>query len=485
MGPRSIILVVMPFLLAGLPGCERHGPSSGHAPHEDEPPAQGNRLDVPEVVRRNLGITFGRVESRAVTRTLRVPGRFELLPNARLEYRTMLGGRVELRVAQYQRVVPGDVLYVLDSPAWRELQERLNETESAVERAAARAAAIEPLMAAHRRHEESLRASVTIWDERVARLEQAAASGVVTDEEFAQARASLARSRAELSEVLEKEAELEARRIEVQSELAAAQERFELLLMNASSLLGLSRAELVGRAPPEMERHLHAGDDVSSHRHPLWRELRLVDVRATSVGIVESLALTNGAWAAETSLVLTTVQPEQVRFRARGLQSDLGRLRDGLAATIIPPRGGTIAAGETMSGSITLGIAADADERTIEILVTPAEVRPWARPGVSAHLEIVTDGADREELAIPLAATVRDALHVVFFRRDPANPDQVIRVEGDLGPSDGAWVVVYSGVKEGDEVVLDGVYQLMLATSGSAQKGGHFHADGTYHEGGH
>ena len=37
----------------------------------------------------------------------------------------------------------------------------------------------------------------------------------------------------------------------------------------------------------------------------------------------------------------------------------------------------------------------------------------------------------------------------------------------------------------GDEIVLDGGFQLMLATSGTIQQGGHFHADGTYHEGEH
>jgi multidrug efflux pump subunit AcrA (membrane-fusion protein) len=70
----------------------------------------------------------------------------------------------------------------------------------------------------------------------------------------------------------------------------------------------------------------------------------------------------------------------------------------------------------------------------------------------------------------------------IIFRRDPKNPDKVIRMEADLGISDGKWVVVNSGLREGDEVVLDGVYELKLAGGGKATGGGHFHADGTYHE---
>lgn len=65
--------------------------------------APTNRVDIPDAVRRNLGMTFAKVESRNVARTLRVPGRFELLPTAEREYRAPLAGRVELLVAQYQR----------------------------------------------------------------------------------------------------------------------------------------------------------------------------------------------------------------------------------------------------------------------------------------------------------------------------------------------------------------------------------------------
>ncbi len=56
-------------------------------------------------------------------------------------------------------------------------------------------------------------------------------------------------------------------------------------------------------------------------------------------------------------------------------------------------------------------------------------------------------------------------------------------MDADLGLDDGRWVVIKSGVAEGNEIVLDGVYQLMVATSGSITKGGHFHPDGTFHDG--
>ncbi|HMQ15389.1 MAG TPA: hypothetical protein PKC49_05385 [Phycisphaerae bacterium] len=465
-------------------GCDRAAPPHATSnPAGAERAAPTNRLEVPDAVRRNLSISFARVELRHVSRTIRLPGRFELAPHARREYRTMLGGQVELHVTQHERIEAGAPLFTLDSPAWRELQERLSAADAALRQGRARAAAVGPLMAAHNEHEQILRDSVAIWSERVAQLERGGGAGVITAEEFARARSALAASRVELAEVLEKQAELEARHVETEAELAAAHERFELLLMNAASLLGIPKPQLEAPVDPALERHGPHAALEPREDHPLWREILRVDVRAAEPGVVETLALGNGTWAGETSLVLTTVRPERLRFRARGLQSDLGRLRDGLPAAIIPPRGGSLAPSATMAGVIQLGIGGDPDERTVDVFVTPSELAPWARPGITAHLEILLDGDQPPELAVPVAATARDGLRTVLFRRDPRNPDQVIRLEADLGPSDGRWVAIRSGVREGDEVVLDGVFQLMLASSTAAPRGGHFHADGTYHEG--
>ena len=470
MNMKWILIATLSLIV--LPGCDDAGPRPASDPGtEATAPAPTNRVDIPATVRSNLGITFAKAEARNVSRTIRAPGRFELAPQARREYRTMVAGRVELHVNQFEAVETGALLFTLDSLQWRELQERLNETESNLLQAKARVETISPLMAAHEQHHDELRQSVAIWTERVERLERTRESGVVPDEEFARIRAELSKTRAELAEVLEREAELQARKVEVEAERNAAQERLELLLMNASSLLGISTANLAETDPS------------SPLGHPRWREIRLVEVRAGSSGVVESMNLTNGSWAAESSLVLTTVQPDVIRFRAMGLQSDLPRFSNGATARIVPPQSPAIDINAAVEANLTIGLEAHPDERTITLVATPGEQRPWMRAGVSAFLEVIVETSGGMALAIPRSAIVKDGITHVFFRRDPADPNKAIRIEADMGVDDGRWVVINSGLALGDEVVLQGAYELKLATaqSGATKKGGHFHADGTFH----
>lgn len=474
--PSALLIATVTLLLSlGVVSCDRraepahadhgheHGADHDHD-HVNEAPSgsamgggaqtPSNRVDIPPPVRQNLGITFAKVEYRNVAQTLRVPGRFELLPTARREYRTPLSGRVELLVSQFQRVEPGTALYRVDSAAWRDLHEQIAAMQARVD-------SMGPLREAHRRHEQGLADKVALWQERLKQLEELRLAGGGSASLFTDARATLNATQAELADVMEKDAELQAQQKQAEAELRSLNSRHDLLVRGG-----------------------HCGD-----RHDGLEPGSGFTVCAVAEGIVESIGITPGGLAEENGHVVTVVQPDQIRFRARGLQSDLGRLRDGLSATITPPQGGSLPLQESMSGLLQIGLAADPDERTVDLIVTPAaaSLKPWARAGVSAHLEVVLVGssASSEELAIPQSAVVRDGTNTIIFRRDPANPDKVIRMEADLGISDGRWVVILSGVKEGDEIVLGGNYQLMLATSGSAPKGGHFHSDGTFHEGDH
>src|SRR5215203_748077 len=114
---RPIVTFVL--LIATLTGCQRKPEQAAPNGGVSNAPSPTNRVDINAAVRQNLGITFAKVESRNVARTLRVPGRFELVPTARREYRVPAAGRVELLVQQYQRVEKGTPLYRLESPRWR------------------------------------------------------------------------------------------------------------------------------------------------------------------------------------------------------------------------------------------------------------------------------------------------------------------------------------------------------------------------------
>ncbi len=463
-----------------LGGCspddENASAKMGDQVEGDQASVPTNRIDIPPAVRQNLGISFITVEPRRVEQTLRVPGRFEYLPTAKREYRTMLPGRVNLLVEQFARVEAGAELYQIDSPGWRQLQRQITDEEATIERHTTRLTSFGPLREAHRNHEQRLTEVIAVRRERVTQLDEIAQAGGGRAAELNEARGAVATAEAQLAEVLETEAQLGADEAAARSDLSAAQSNRAFLLDSAATLVGVQVNDLVAEV------------DGPRGRLPRWRTIATIAVRATDSGVVESLGVTNGAWANEEVAVVTVVRPDRLRFHAVGLQSDLARLRDGLAARIVAPSptraSGSIDLTDTMAGELAVGLAGDPNDRTLDLFVTPESLSSWARPGVSAQLEIVTDQTARPVMAIPSAAVQRDGLVPVYFLRDSADPNKAIRMTGDLGLDDGRWIVVKSGLVAGDEVVLDGAFQLMLASASSGQQeGGHFHADGTFHAG--
>ncbi|MFT4571643.1 MAG: multidrug efflux pump subunit AcrA (membrane-fusion protein) [Hyphomicrobiaceae bacterium] len=413
---RSKLFPIPVLLLClTLPACKRGSDDSGEAAEEvGEQPT--NRVDIPTSVRRNLGITFAKVERRDVANTIRVPGSFELQPLARREYRLMLPGHIEFAVDQFDKVEVGTLLYRFRSAKWLELQSRVDLANASLEQSRAKSAAVEA---------------------RIKVLEKAAFK-----------RADLAAQAAELrADIPKQEAELRA--------ATAA-------LNNAGQ--ARDRVGGTGTAVPQM--------------------IDWIEVRAKEPGIVESLSVTDGTFVEETTLLLTTVDPSLVRFRALGLQSDLLKFKGGQNVRIVQPQANGSNLNESIEADLKIGLAADPIQRTVTLFATPKELRPWSLAGVSAFLEIATESTDGVALAIPRSAVVKDGIVHVFFKRDPGNANKAIRIEADLGVDDGRWVEIKSDLGPNDEVVLNGAYELKLATamSGTSQKGGHFHADGAFHE---
>jgi hypothetical protein len=403
-------------------------------------------IPVPPAVRDNLGITFAAVERRAVSVTRRLPGQFELLPTARQEYRALLGGRIELQTAQFQSVQPGDVLFTIDSPRWREIQHEAVEAEGDITMA-------EAALDVARAQRQEMQTSLGVQSERLANLAAVNVRKADLEAEAAALRSSLPRL----------DAEVRAQ----EAALREAHEHYASRLKALSSVTGLSVDALKSRE----------GEDAA------WRGIAVLPVRAQQAGVVETLAANNGGWLEEGALAMTVLDPAAIRFLASAPQSDIGYFRDGQTAAIVPQQGGSVEMQSALSGTVTLGLTADEHTRTLPVYVTPAEPAPWAKAGVGGYLEVALQDGAREQWAIPVSCVIQDGLEHVFFRRDPEDPDRVKRVVADLGESDGRWIAVKSGLKKGDEVVLDGVYALKL--TGSAQQappGYHYHADGSLHK---
>jgi hypothetical protein len=418
-------------LIVASTSCQRDENANENTAASEEAEAPSNRIEIPATVRSNLGITFAKVERRNLADTIRVPGFFELKPLAKHEYRLMLPAQVRFEVDQFSAVQPGTVLYRFQAPQWLELQSRIDLAVTGYEQATLKYDAL---------------------DTRLKTLAKANFKSADLKAEAAGLEAELARQKAELNAALTTAANI-------------------LNTYGDPKAKALTPDDLL--TPVDMD-----GRSVSLYQSMTW-----IDVKATEPGIVESLAVTDGSFVDTTTLVLTTVDPTQIRFRALGLQSDLAKFDGAPSARIAPHQGNDSDLNDSVAAKLTLGLDADPAQRTITLFADPEEQQSWARPGVSAFLEVSTATTGGLVLAIPRSAVVKDGITHVFFKRDPLNPNKAIRIEADLGLDDGRWIEVKSELGPDDEVVLNGAYELKLASSqsGTSQKGGHFHADGSFH----
>ena len=464
--PEQLRLLFVPAFVLMLAGCGgQHDHSAAQKPATAAAAAvNAGGTTLTETMQKNLGITWAKAEYRVVQGVLRMPGRFAAEPSARRPYQAPLAGRIEVLVRPYQRVAAGTPLYRLHAAEWSRLQREIGEAVDAVQ-------AAEDRLAAAQEHAAALIQATVLWSDRLVvldRLGQDVGGKAAERAEVAGRVADLRITSAEAKRTLAEATRL-ARNAEGKPGTGQAQIRLDLLLGQASQLTGLAPAALLA---------VTAGK-------PAWMAMAALEVQAAAAGQVEGTLLASGSWIEPHSTILTVTDPAGVCLRATGLQADLPRLRDGLKARIVATDPAVAA---SLPATLLIGPVADATDRSVELIARPAEgasLPAWVRPGVTANLEVVLAGSAGEELAIPKAAIIRDGLRTVFFLRNSQRPELIHKMEADLGASDGRWVVIESDLKEGDQVVLDGIYQLKLMQQPGSEKIGHVHADGTFHDAKH
>lgn len=409
-------------LIIALSSCKHdHEHHKDNANSQEDPASEvtipTNSIDIPLTVQNNLGITFAKVERRIVEKNIRIPGAFELEPLAKKEYRMALSGDLEFLVKQYDVVNEGTPLFRVRSLKYLELKQAV----------------------------------------------------AIAQASFTQINSRLTTARIRQNKL----AEANIKRADLNEQIA----NLEAELLTAK--IKVTSAERYLRKIEEM---LSGKQKINSANSGDW--IQIVSKRK---GVVENLALSDGGYAQEGDLILSIVDPTMIRFRAVSMQSDTLHWQNGQTVKITPPQSDKLNINHSIPSKLQIGVIANPTTRTMDILAVPdKEITAkytWARPGVTGFLEITQNSTEYIVLAIPTSAVVKDGITHVFFKRDPQDPDKAIRVEADMGISDGRWVEIMSELGPNDEVVLNGAYELKLASSqsGLSQKGGHFHADGTFH----
>lgn len=499
--PRSRLFLL--FLLP-LAACGKDAPASRGAATASPPVT--NRIPLPPEVVANLGVTFEKARLGRLETRLRVPGRVEIAPEARFTVRAPAAGRVVLRVVRWQRVAAGEVLGELLSPELRASQESLAEAHAGIERAdvdilraraesgplreiaeateAALAAARERAIAAEgalvaaRALEASALARVTATAKLSADSSLPASTLFAAQKDHVEAQAAALEAAGRRDDAKALVPDLVMKLSVAQSRAATTEREIAILeRKKATSEVSYRQqlralAVLTGLSVEELE-----ADGPQGHG---WLRLESIPLRAPAAGLVVEVTATAGEWLEGASTVLRVADPSKVVFRGEVPEADTARIPIGADVRI---EVGCADCGYVEAKLTTPLTIADPRTRTVGLeIALPGDGAEFP-DGVSATAAVLLERSKNEEVLVPTACVVQDELETIVFRRDPAKADQLIRQPVAVGRRSEGLVEVLSELSAGDEVVRDGIHQLRLTGTGKAPANGHFHSDGTFHEG--
>jgi cobalt-zinc-cadmium efflux system membrane fusion protein len=227
----------------------------------------------------------------------------------------------------------------------------------------------------------------------------------------------------------------------------------------------------------------HSVDELlkSTDGMQLWRTFTSLKVRAPARGTVVEVPVSRGEDVTDGAPLLVLLDVTRLRFRGWVPESDLLSLRTGALVQVELP-GGMERITTELLRPLPL---ADAVTRQIRIEADVANLDGILPEGLSATAYVRVAKSLNEEVVVAEACVVRHGLELIVFRRDPKDPGFVVRTPVELGLRAAGKVEVLAGLLAGDSVVQKGIYQLKQTGVGRAQQEGHFHADGSFHDGEH
>ncbi len=195
----------------------------------------------------------------------------------------------------------------------------------------------------------------------------------------------------------------------------------------------------------------------------------LYRLRSPIDGVISDHQVVRGQQIDAGAHAFTIVDPTTLWFVARVPAQHAGELAELRGAWFTVEGGSRV---RTAGSLVSVGSVIDADSRTFPVRFAVANPDRALKVGMLADGHILV-GDPVAGVAVPAAAVQdEDGLAVVYAK---VGGEAFQRRVVELGPSDGTWTIVMSGVAAGEQVVTTGAYQVRLASLGEAEISDHGH----------
>jgi cobalt-zinc-cadmium efflux system membrane fusion protein len=402
-------------------------------------PATGTVLTVPKESQLLFGIKTDPVTTRKITSGLKTTGTVRARPDARAVVVPPVAGRIVLRagvslgsaVARGEQI--GYVEQILDVSGQTELESQRLEVE------------------AQQREVESKRLELrnTALQLQAQQADQRAKAQ--------QARTQLAQAQRELrrSENLVEVGAAPRKRVEeaqtavkvAEQEVASAEQQVTLL---GNQIKQTQAGQTIFRSPRVNQPN------------------RTFPLTAPVTGTISEIKATSGQQVESGAELLSIVNLSTVLIEAQVFERDLPIVRDSTRASFTSAAlGGEVYTIGTPDGDgrlVSIGQTVNEQTRTVPVIYEVINPLQRLRDGMFIEVTVDTTG-DRDVLAVPKAAVVNEQGQTFVFVFDGGENFEKRPVA--LGAEGADYYEIKSGLKEGDRVVTEGIYQLRSTQPGA------------------
>jgi len=127
----------------------------------------------------------------------------------------------------------------------------------------------------------------------------------------------------------------------------------------------------------------------------------------------------------------------------------------------------------TTAGLVSVGSVLQPETRTLPVVFRVDNPTGEIKVGMLADGRLFIGEAESGVAVPDEAIREEDGLHVIYVEMGGESFERRVL---DRGPGDGEWTIVRRGVKAGERVVIEGAYQVRLASLGEVEAADHGHA---------